>query len=325
MACTPAPGDPGPSPCTTFSDLANPLGAARRRQSRDRLRRARRRRGGEDHLRSPRGVQPRWLRPGGGQARSCRRGFDGGAAQGRYALPADYTLSALPASSPERVLGVEVTDLALALDVTPEGSRRRARWGPTATPRRGRRALRGGVVSPRPRRGAEADPGPRSGGPIRAQPQPGPVRRGAGGSGAARSGRRPRSRGAEHARAAPTAAARELRGAPRDLRRERRGGTAHRDEAGGVDVLLVHDGGRAREAAHEPPHGGSGAGRRRRRGLDGVARGTGSRRWGGRARGRSPSRREGRHRPRDGRTSGNARGEKLGARSRPGPDFLQRI
>jgi hypothetical protein len=37
-----------------------------------------------------------------------------------YRLPADFTLSALPAGSADRVLGVEVVDLALALDASPD-------------------------------------------------------------------------------------------------------------------------------------------------------------------------------------------------------------
>jgi hypothetical protein len=120
VACTPTPGDPRPSPCASYSELDDPSALLA---------------GAE--------LAAACASPGVGVAggisfgglEACGRdgceplavrrdpGDPGSTAalpRAAYALPADYTLSSLPPSSPERVLGVEVTDLALALDVTPE-------------------------------------------------------------------------------------------------------------------------------------------------------------------------------------------------------------
>ena len=120
VACTPAPGDPSASACTRLSELADPSA-----------------------LLADADLATACATPGVGVAggitfgglEACGRDGCGPVAVRRdpadagstvalpgagYELPADYTLSGLPASSPERVLGVEVTDLALALDVTPE-------------------------------------------------------------------------------------------------------------------------------------------------------------------------------------------------------------
>ncbi|WP_242346044.1 hypothetical protein [Anaeromyxobacter terrae] len=120
VACTPAPGDPGPSPCTKLSELSNPAALL----------------AGADlaaacaapGVGAAGGISFAGLeacgRDGCGPVAVRRDPADPGSAvslpRAAYALPADYTLSALPASSPERVLGLEVTDLALALDATPD-------------------------------------------------------------------------------------------------------------------------------------------------------------------------------------------------------------
>jgi hypothetical protein len=120
VACTPAPGAAGPSPCTVLSELADPTA-----------------------LLAAADLSQACVAPGTGVAggitfvglEACGAEGCGQVAVRRdpsdaasevalpapvYVLPAAYGLETLPAGAPERVLGVEVVDLALALDAPPE-------------------------------------------------------------------------------------------------------------------------------------------------------------------------------------------------------------
>lgn len=120
VACTPAPGDPGPSRCTTLSELDDPA-----------------------KLLANADLATACAAPGVGAAgaitfaglEACGLGgcsplsvlrdpVDPGSAgmlpAPAYELPATYSLSGLPADAPERVLGLEVVDLALVLDARPD-------------------------------------------------------------------------------------------------------------------------------------------------------------------------------------------------------------
>ncbi|MGC3999563.1 MAG: hypothetical protein QM767_19810 [Anaeromyxobacter sp.] len=119
VACTPVPGDPSPSPCTQLTELADPVALLA--------------------LVDP---SQACAAPGTGAAGAITlAGLEACGALGcepvvvlrdpadatsavtlpapGYALPAGYTLD-LPAGNAQRVLGVQVVDLALALDAGPE-------------------------------------------------------------------------------------------------------------------------------------------------------------------------------------------------------------
>jgi hypothetical protein len=119
VACTPTPGDPGPSPCTVLSELADPtalLGAADLAAAC-----ATPGRGAPGEITFA-GIEVCGVE-GCAPVSVPRDPADPGSTVAlpapAYELPADYTLAALPQGAAERVLGLAVTSLALALDAAP--------------------------------------------------------------------------------------------------------------------------------------------------------------------------------------------------------------
>lgn len=119
LACTPSPGDPAASPCTRLSELDDPasllagtdLAAACAAPG-----------VGVTGGISFAGLEACGL--AGCSPISARRdpgdpGSEVALQAAAYELPGDYTFSALPEGAPERVLGVEVVDLALVVDAAP--------------------------------------------------------------------------------------------------------------------------------------------------------------------------------------------------------------
>lgn len=111
LACVPVPGDPTPAPCVVLANLRDPAAAI------GELAREGCAGGGGD------GMAP-WPVIDLAGIEECAGTRCGPAAAGEAALfPARLTVPvgfAFPATGPERILGVEVVDLAFALDATPD-------------------------------------------------------------------------------------------------------------------------------------------------------------------------------------------------------------
>jgi hypothetical protein len=109
VACTPVPGDPSASACTRLSELADPTALLADADLATACATPASAWQGH-HLRRPRGVRARRLRPASVRRDPADRSTV--ALPGRLRAAGGLPLSALPESSPERVLGLEVTDLA---------------------------------------------------------------------------------------------------------------------------------------------------------------------------------------------------------------------
>jgi hypothetical protein len=119
VACTPTPGDPSAPACTSLSELADPaalLGAVDLRAACETPGR------GAAGMITFAGVESCGLE-GCEPASVLRDPADPGSIvplpAPAYELPPDYTLESLPDGAPELVLGLEVPELALALDASP--------------------------------------------------------------------------------------------------------------------------------------------------------------------------------------------------------------
>lgn len=119
LACTPAPGDAGASPCARLDALADPAALLSAADLTEACAAPGRGRVGALTLAGfgacgPLGCGPAAVRRDPGDPAS-----EVALPEGAYALPPDLSLAALPAGAPERVLGLEVTVVTLALDAAP--------------------------------------------------------------------------------------------------------------------------------------------------------------------------------------------------------------
>jgi hypothetical protein len=119
LGCTPQPGDPSGTACTQLSELSDPAGLLQNVSVADACTAPGR---GEVNAITFSGLEA-CDRDGCGPLSvpldPANPGTTADLPAPSYALPAGYSLAALPAGHPQRVIGLDVVDVALVLEATP--------------------------------------------------------------------------------------------------------------------------------------------------------------------------------------------------------------